>query len=504
MELREYVAVVGRRWRWLAVCLLACLLVALSAALLTPRTWTAQTEVFVSSTTENVSPSFLQQRVKSYPDVASSAEVLDPVRDTLGLDMSLAQLRAAVDAENPVDTSQINISVTVDDPRQAADIADAVAEEFSSAVERLETTGSGSSPVTLTVTNPATVPTSPTSPQVSLLVALGLVCGLGTGIAAAVVRDRWDTRVWTPDDVRSAWGATVPDVLSTRGRREPGDRAAQVLARRVERRAQDGPVRVLIVAPNDRATPAVADLTADLTDVLTRRGLLVESTDQPATPAASTPDAEGPASAAPRDAAGDDEQGDAAPASGRRPDVVFSTVAPDAALTTWRAEVSGSDGVVVVCPPGSADRVDVFELGQLLDGVEAVTVGVVFTAPGHRGGPDHTSGSVAPATTPASPPAPARQAATRRPSADDTGWARLTSPTTSPTSPTPAGPTTSEPTAEDRPGAVPARPGRPHGDRPTVTPVRSNRVAGSSRRVPALSRNNRSQVTVRIPPAQDR
>ncbi len=194
MELREYVAVVGRRWRWLAACLLACLLVALAAALLTPKTWTAQTQVFVSSTTESTSPQFLQQRVKSYPDVASSAEVLDPVRDTLGLDMSLAALRAAVEAENPVDTSQINISVTVRDPQQAADIADAVAEEFSSAVERLETTGSGSSPVTLTVTNPAAVPTSPTSPQILLLLALGLVCGLGSGVAAAVVRDRWDTR----------------------------------------------------------------------------------------------------------------------------------------------------------------------------------------------------------------------------------------------------------------------------------------------------------------------
>ncbi len=194
MELREYVAVVGRRWRWLAASLLVCLLIALAAALLTPRTWTAQTQVFVSSTTESTSPQFLQQRVKSYPDIASSAEVLDPVRDTLGLDMSLAQLRAAVEAENPVDTSQINIAVTLRDPQQAADVADAVAEEFSSAVERLETTGSGSSPVTLTVTNPAAVPTSPASPQIPLLVALGLVCGLGLGIAAAVVRDRWDTR----------------------------------------------------------------------------------------------------------------------------------------------------------------------------------------------------------------------------------------------------------------------------------------------------------------------
>lgn len=466
MELREYVAVVGRRWRWLAACLLACLLVALAAAVLSPRTWTAQTQVFVSSTTESTSPQFLQQRVKSYPDVASSAEVLDPVRDTLGLDMSLATLRAAVDAENPVDTSQINISVTVGDAQQAADIADAVAEEFSSAVERLETTGSGSSPVTLTVTNPAAVPTSPTSPQIPLLVALGLVCGLGLGVAAAVVRDRWDTRVWTPDDVRAAWGATVPDVLSTRGRREPTDRAAQVLARRIERRAQNGPVRVLIAAPTDRGTAAVAELTTDLTDVLTRRGLLVEGVDQPA-----------PA----REQSTEPAEGDQAPAP-RRADVVFTSLHADAALSTWRAEVAGSDGVVVVCPPGSADRVDVFELGQLLDGVEAVVVGVVFAAPTRKGRGRSDAADAPVAVAAAS--VPARPSVTRRPPVEN-GWARLTSPTA----------------VEDTGDDEPVRPGRPAG-RAEVAPLRSNRVAGSSRRVPAQSsRRGSNRVTVRIPPS---
>ncbi|GHE11833.1 YveK family protein [Klenkia taihuensis] len=481
MELREYAAVVGRRWRWLAACLLACLLVALAAALLTPRTWTAQTQVFVSSTTESTSPQFLQQRVKSYPDIASSAEVLDPVRDTLGLDMSLAQLRAAVGAENPVDTSQINIAVTLRDPQQAADVADAVAEEFSSAVERLETTGSGSSPVTLTVTNPATVPSAPTSPQIPLLLALGLVCGLGLGVAAAVVRDRWDTRVWTPDDVRAAWGATVPDVLSTRGRREPTDRAAQVLARRIERRAQDGPVRVLIAAPTDRGAAAVAELTTDLTDVLTRRGLAVEGADKPA------PSTEPTATAEP---VGKDTEATADPTpAARRPDVVFTTVPSDAALSTWRAEVAGSDGVVVVCPPGSADRVDVFELGQLLDGVEAVTVGVVFAAPARRA---RRRAVEAPAAAPAATPtAPARPAIARRQGTEGAGWARLTSP-----APAPAATT-----GEDEPVAE-ARPARPSG-RTEPTPIRSNRVAGSSRRVPALSRRSSNRVTVRIPPSQN-
>ncbi|KQS68788.1 YveK family protein [Modestobacter sp. Leaf380] len=552
MELREYAAVLTRRWRWLAALLVVCLGIALFAALASPKTWTAQTQVFVSSTTEtNTSSQFVQQRVKSYPDVARSAEVLEPVLGTLGLDTTLAELRAGIVAENPADTSQINISVTDADPQRAARIADAVAEEFSSAVERLETTGEGTSPVALTVTNPATVPTSPTSPQVVLLLALGLVCGLGSGLAAALLRDRMDLRVWTPEDVRAAWGASVPDVLSSGTSREPSDRAAQVLARRIERRAQSGPVRVVLVSPTDRGDRAVAALADDLTQVLTRRGVGVGRTtsavgaDQPdvsTTPAA-------PAEGAPRTRPVLAESLAGSETASARPDVEFVTVPWDAALTRWRSEVAASDGVVVVCPAGSADRVDVFELGQLLDGVEATVVGVVFLSgpsggfpgrgrrtrrrqteapvPGAATAPstsvpaepagDSARVPSAPATAETPPPTattaptsavsqrtgpargtvpgltPARQLAADRPAAPrlvaaDPGWAPLTSPA-------PALP--AEPGTPDEAADAAARPVL-SGVEPAAVP-RSNRVAGASRRASAASGRRPARVTARVP-----
>ncbi len=203
--------------------------------------------------------------------------------------------------------------------------------------------------------------------------------------------------------------------------------------------------------------------------MLTRRGLVVGGADQPAP--TSTRDADAPAADTDRAADG--------PAA-RRPDVVFTTVPADAALSVWRTEVADSDGVVVVCPPGSADRVDVFELGQLLDGVEAVVVGVVFTAPARR--TRRGQGQDAPAPTVVAA-APARPSIARRPVAEDTGWTRLTSPV----KPVPA----PEEPAEQARSARPA----PSGSRP-------NRVKGASRRVPALSRRS-TRVTVRIPPTNE-
>lgn len=485
MELREYAAVLTRRWRWWAACLVIGLALAGTVAAITPTAYTATTQVFVSSTQDGTAGSqFVQQRVRSYPDVASSAEVLEPVLDELDLDLSLTALRTQVTAVNPVDTSQINISVVDGDPQLAARIADAVAEEFSSTVSRLETTDAGTSPVALSVTNPAVVPTSPSSPQVSLLLLLGLVCGAGAGLAAAVLRDRWDRRVWSVEDARGAWGPTAPEVVAPPTRQEPADRAAQVLARRIERRAQDGPQRVVLVAPTAAGGAAVDDLVASLIRVLCARGLsAVYSAPTSHSPGSPT---DGPSG---------------------QPDIEFRVVPADAALSRWRDEARDSDGVVVVCPVGSAHRVDVFELGQVLDGVEASTVAMLLTRPVRRqrrptrGTTEHQAPAPDPAgpatadqgffppegdptTTGASSTSPKR-------SATDTAWAPLTPETASQRqgAASTAGEGV-EPSSEREPAPASATP-------PAATTGKKNgsggrRPTAPSRRQPAQSSGSRS------------
>lgn len=271
MELRDYGTALRRYWRtWIGLAL-AGVLVALTVVLVSTPTYRATAQVFVASTGgEGTSGAqFVNQRVTTYPDVARSRTVLGSVIEDLGIQESFADLRVRVAAVNPPDTSQIDISVSDEDPEQAAAIADAVAQEFGLAVERLERTRDGESPVDLTVTDPATVPTSPVFPQPGLLLLLGLVVGLALGAAAAVVRSRTDTRLYTEDDVRSAWGAGAEDLPVSAPSGTRRGRPETLLARRLEPLAEGQPLRVMVMpaAPEDEAVARslVDEVAAELT-----------------------------------------------------------------------------------------------------------------------------------------------------------------------------------------------------------------------------------------------
>ena len=378
MELRDYGVALRRHWRAGVGVALACLLAAVVVVLATPATYQATAQVFVASTGEGTSGSqFVNQRVTSYPDVARSRAVLDPVIQSLGLDESFADLRERVEATNPLETSQIDIAVTGRDAAEAARVADAVAEEFGTVVERLERPAGAASPVDLTVTNPATVPTSPASPQTGLLLALGLVVGLALGVAAAVVRARLDSRLHTAEDVRTAWtGADdVPVVARPSGRARRSALAGEpvaVLARRLEGLAEDRPVSVALVSPSPDLVPW--SLVEELAVRLRAAGLTTAVVDR----------------------VGNDT-GDA-PARVR-----LSVVSPLLALHDWRRLAPTTD-VVVAVGRGKAQRADLAELGTILTGAGIRPLALVLTR--IRSGGATPPQVVRPEATPVRPAAP--------------------------------------------------------------------------------------------------
>ena len=120
MELRDYLAALRRHWAIWVGATLAGALLAVGVFALTPKTYEASATVFVSvSPSIPNSASFVQQRVKSYPEIVTSEAVLAPVHDALELDGSLADLRSRVSATNPADTTQLHVTVSGSDPDEA-------------------------------------------------------------------------------------------------------------------------------------------------------------------------------------------------------------------------------------------------------------------------------------------------------------------------------------------------------------------------------------------------
>lgn len=211
MELRDYLRILHRNW----VIMLALTLVGLAAgagyAYLQAPKYVASTQLYVSVRTEGAATgdlvqgtTFARQMVTSYVDVITTALVLEPVIDELNLETTVPALASRVAATTPLNTVMIDLTVTDTDPKLAAAIANQTAASFADAVQdTLEkpSTEGGTSPVTVTVTSPATEPTRPSSPNVPLLIMLGGLLGLAAGVGFAMLRTVLDVRIHTLHDI---------------------------------------------------------------------------------------------------------------------------------------------------------------------------------------------------------------------------------------------------------------------------------------------------------------
>lgn len=210
MELREYATILKKNWVLIVIATLLGAAAGAGISFLATPEYQSRTQVYVSvragaGTTGDLvqGANYSQQIVNSYVDVLTSGVVLEPVVEDLGLDITSSQLASYITAETPADTALINITVSSDSPEQAAEIANAVGESFKNVVTtELEPEGQdGVSPVSLTTTQVALIPSSPVSPNVPLSIILGLLVGLSVGVGIAVMRTVLDTRIYTMRDV---------------------------------------------------------------------------------------------------------------------------------------------------------------------------------------------------------------------------------------------------------------------------------------------------------------
>lgn len=265
------------------IAVVTMLTVAAAAAVTLVQTpqYKATTELFVSAGGEDLGQAFqggvfVQQRVRSYIQVVDSPEVLGPVIDDLGLELSTRQLAGTIEAGTPFDTVLLTLTATSANPDDAAAIANAVAAEFRTYIETLESrVGQVTAPVKVSVVKPAEPPGAPSSPSPVTNLALGLIGGIGLGIAAAVLRDALDSSIRTTDDAEAVAQApllaNIPydsDASRPLGSRQGKARSHREEAiRRLRTNLQyvdvDHPVRIVVVTssmPGEGKTTTALDL----------------------------------------------------------------------------------------------------------------------------------------------------------------------------------------------------------------------------------------------------
>jgi capsular polysaccharide biosynthesis protein len=359
LEFTDFLDAVRRHVRvWLGISALA-VLAAVVVLASTPATYQATAQVFVSASQSIPnSAQYVQTRVKSYPALADSAAVLDPVITQLGLKDSVPTLATRVSASVPVDTSEVDVAVADADPVRASRIANAVATQLAAVVQRLETPSSGNRLLTAVVTNPATPPTTPSSPKAANILGLGLILGLFLGLAAAVLRSRFDRSIHDEDDVRSSWeSAPHPAVLTQRqgrrARRSLLGNPARELARTLELRAGDGRLDVALLSPAPAQKAAVQAFADELATQLRDLGLTAGI-------------------GAPNDA---DRSG-----AHERPAVRLTLADPMAPARSWRQLATSCDGAVLVLPRGQVDQAELREMRTVLGAAGIPALAAVLTS----------------------------------------------------------------------------------------------------------------------------
>ncbi len=211
MTLQDYLRVLRRGW-WVILALTVLgALAGLAITLTTTPVWSAQATVHVAvsgdetPTDLQTGSSFATQRAFTYADLAETRTVLEPAAATLDDGTSADDLRTAVGATAREGTSLIDVGVTGSSPEAAVARADAVADALATQAPLLDAPAA-TSPVGVTLVQPAETPDSPDAPLPRNNLLIGIAVGLVLGVAVVVVADALSTRIRSSADLPSAPG----------------------------------------------------------------------------------------------------------------------------------------------------------------------------------------------------------------------------------------------------------------------------------------------------------
>jgi len=288
MNLQGFLRLLRSRWITVAVTLVVAILGASVVTMLTTPLYQSSTRLFVSTTAGSTISDiyqgnrFSQERVASYSELLTGATLAQRTIDKLSLDMDADTLRGKVTATAKLDTVLITVNVVDESPVRARDIANTLSDEFVAMVRELETPENGASPDSrVVVEQRASVSATPVVPKTKRNLAIGVLLGLVSGIAIAVLRDLLDNTVKDGGTVQDITGTSIVGSvpLDKERRKEPaitfdGDNSEIAEAfRKLRTNLQfievDNPPRVIVVTssmPSEGKTTTAINISLALAE----------------------------------------------------------------------------------------------------------------------------------------------------------------------------------------------------------------------------------------------
>jgi len=210
IDLREYIEIIRKRiWIILLITAVALTTSAIVSFFILQPIYETSTTMMVGKTKANETSVeyqdvlLSQKLVKTYGEIAMSRTVSSEVIKNLKLQLTPEELKEKV-AVSPVgDTEIIMIRVSDNDPAQAAQIANNLAEVFKRHVVQIMNVDN------VQVIDPAVIPTKPIKPRIMLNIAIAGILGLMVGIAIVLLLEYLDNTIKTPHDVEKYLGLPI-------------------------------------------------------------------------------------------------------------------------------------------------------------------------------------------------------------------------------------------------------------------------------------------------------
>lgn len=220
MELRDYIAIIRRRWTLVAGAVVACIATAIVLTALATPMYASNARLFVSASQSSTTTDFVQggtfsvQRVTSYADLVKSRDLAERVLQDTRANLTADELIDQVAARAVPQTVNLELTVKDADAERAQALTQAYAEGMVDLVRELEQPeGQTTSPIKLMIVDAAST-ASKVAPDPMRNTGLGVIVGMLLGLGLALIRDILDTTVKSPVDLESATSAPLLGTIS--------------------------------------------------------------------------------------------------------------------------------------------------------------------------------------------------------------------------------------------------------------------------------------------------
>lgn len=217
IDLREILSIIRKKW-WIVfvITIFAVIVSGILSFYVIKPTFQASTSLIVSkSQTAQYSNGQIQFQdvqtnrllASTYAEIATSRSVLQEAIDDLKLNLTTDQLKSKINVAEKGDTEVINISVKDNNPKMAADIANAVANSFVDNIVKIMKVDN------VSVIDKAIPPMNKVSPKPLLNIAIAVILGIMVSIFVIFLLEYFDRTYKNIDDVKKYLDLPVLGVI---------------------------------------------------------------------------------------------------------------------------------------------------------------------------------------------------------------------------------------------------------------------------------------------------